>query len=123
MQVTNRCNPHSWWGRSEAVGVAKVGPEGSTSKLLVRFSNWAPWFLQHTLKLSIGLERNLGWIRRRGDYWILAVGHPTRVGYPWSVVGSPDRKHLWILARTTFMQHDDLLEALKCARSMPLALS
>ena len=96
IQVTNRCNPHSWWGRSEAVGVAKVGPEGSTAKLLVSFSSWAPW----------------------GDYWILGVGRETHTGYyPWSLVGTPDRKYLWILSRTTSMTLADFNDARACAIS------
>lgn len=32
----------------------------------------------------------------RGDYWVLALGDD----YDWSLVGSPDRDALWILART-----------------------
>ena len=95
IQVTNRCNPHSWWGRSEAVGVGKVGPEGSAAKLLVSFSRWAPW----------------------ADYWILGVGRDTRTGYyPWSLVGTPDRQGLWILSRTTIISQADLNTALGCAK-------
>ena len=30
-----------------------------------------------------------------GDYWILGLADD----YSWAVVGSPDRKYLWILAR------------------------
>jgi apolipoprotein D and lipocalin family protein len=31
-----------------------------------------------------------------GDYWIIGLADD----YTWAVVGSPDRKYLWILART-----------------------
>lgn len=35
----------------------------------------------------------------RGDYWIIELGEK----YDYSVVGSPDRKYLWILAREPVM--------------------
>jgi apolipoprotein D and lipocalin family protein len=35
----------------------------------------------------------------RGDYWIIELGEK----YEYSVVGSPDRKYLWILAREPVM--------------------
>ena len=37
-----------------------------------------------------------------GDYWILAVG----AEYEYAVVGSPDRKYLWFLARTATIGDD-----------------
>jgi len=36
----------------------------------------------------------------RGDYWILALGP----NYEWSLVGTPDREHLWILSRTPLLE-------------------
>ena len=42
-----------------------------------------------------------------GDYWILAVGEE----YEYAVVGTPDRKYLWFLARTETIG-DDLYEHL-----------
>ena len=35
----------------------------------------------------------------RGDYWIVELGE----NYEYSVVGSPDRKYLWVLAREPVM--------------------
>ncbi len=40
----------------------------------------------------------------RGDYWIIDLGKD----YEYAVVGTPDRKYLWILSRTPQM-HPDLL--------------
>jgi len=37
-----------------------------------------------------------------GDYWILALGE----AYEYAVVGSPDRKYLWFLARTETIGDD-----------------
>lgn len=37
-----------------------------------------------------------------GDYWILAVGEE----YEYAVVGTPDRKYLWFLARTETIGDD-----------------
>lgn len=43
----------------------------------------------------------------RGDYWILDLGP----SYEYAVVGPPNRKYLWILARAPFMD-DELYTAL-----------
>jgi ABC-type branched-subunit amino acid transport system substrate-binding protein len=37
-----------------------------------------------------------------GDYWILGLP----ADYSWAVVGSPDRKYLWILGRTAPLSPD-----------------
>jgi len=37
-----------------------------------------------------------------GDYWILALG----ADYEYAVVGTPDRKYLWFLARTPTIGDD-----------------
>lgn len=37
-----------------------------------------------------------------GDYWILALG----TEYEYAVVGTPDRKYLWFLARTPAVSDD-----------------
>jgi apolipoprotein D and lipocalin family protein len=41
----------------------------------------------------------------RGDYWIIDLGRD----YEYAVVGTPNRKYLWILSRTPEM-HPDILE-------------
>ncbi|MBI5485638.1 MAG: lipocalin family protein [Deltaproteobacteria bacterium] len=38
----------------------------------------------------------------RGDYWIIELGKE----YEYAVVGTPDRKYLWVLSRTTTMSDE-----------------
>jgi len=38
----------------------------------------------------------------RGDYWIIELGR----GYEYAVVGTPDRKYLWVLSRTAEMEEN-----------------
>ena len=64
----------------EAKGEAKIVDTESNAKLEVRF---APKFLSFLPFV---------W----GDYWILDLGQ----NYEYALVGSPDRKYLWILSRT-----------------------
>lgn len=95
VDVLNSCEADDG-RRIVAQGVArKVG--NSTSRLEVRF---APAFLSFLPFV---------W----GDYWIIGLDE----GYRWSVVGSPDRKYLWILSRekqlpdATYRQLVDLAKA------------
>ena len=76
--VTNRCKEANG-NISEATGVARRVEGRPTSVLQVRF---APAFLSFLSKV---------W----GDYQVIELGPQ----YDYSVVGSPDRKYLWILAR------------------------
>lgn len=80
MTVVNRCRLAD--GRTtEAKGVARVaGPKTPNSMLKVRF---APSFLSFLPQV---------W----GDYQIILLDP----GYRHVVVGAPDRKYLWVLART-----------------------
>jgi apolipoprotein D and lipocalin family protein len=71
IRVINSCERN---GRIASIeGVARPVPGSHNAKLKVRFF----WLLQ-------------------GDYWILELDRD----YQWAAVGHPDRKHLWILART-----------------------
>lgn len=45
----------------------------------------------------------------RGDYWIIDLGRE----YEYAVVGTPDRKYLWILSRTPEMSTDILEKILQ----------
>jgi apolipoprotein D and lipocalin family protein len=63
---------------NRAEGVAKVEDKESGAKLKVSFVSF------------------LGWRPFWGDYWILGLA----TDYGWAVVGTPDRKYGWILART-----------------------
>jgi len=47
-------------------------------------------------KLKVSLVSLLGWRPFWGDYWILGLDQD----YRWAVVGAPNRKYGWILARS-----------------------
>ncbi len=80
MKVVNACRQKN--GQTQqAEGQARLANKnGPNSKLEVRFAPaWLSWL-------------SAVW----GDYWILDLADD----YSYSVVGTPDRKYLWILART-----------------------
>ena len=80
IRVVNRCAT-AGGGSSQAEGRARLAePGGRTSTLKVRF---APAWLSFLPMV---------W----GDYWVLDLTDDYRA----ALVGSPDRKYLWILART-----------------------
>ncbi len=65
--------------RNEAKGLAKIVPGTGDTQLEVSFVSF------------------LGWRPFWGDYWIIGLDEE----YQWAVVGTPDRKYGWVLARTT----------------------
>ncbi|MCU0352571.1 MAG: lipocalin family protein [Cytophagales bacterium] len=74
IDVLNVCNKDSATGELESVkGTARVADKMTNAKLKVTFF----WPFS-------------------GDYWILEVGD----NYEYALVGTPDRKSLWILSRT-----------------------
>lgn len=78
ISVVNRCVREDG-STDEARGIARIVPASGNSKLQVSF-------------FSI-----LGWRPVWGDYWVLGLGPD----YDWVVVGEPDRKYGWVLARST----------------------
>jgi apolipoprotein D and lipocalin family protein len=74
--VVNRCVERDG-GTSQARGIARVVDASSRARLEVSFVSF------------------LGWRPFWGDYWVLGLDE----GYQWAVVGTPDRKYGWILAR------------------------
>lgn len=95
VDVVNRCRGED--GRAvEARGLARVVDPRTSSKLKVRFApallSWLP----------------LVW----GDYWIVGLADD----YSWAVVGSPDRKYLWILARAPALEGEMYERAVASAR-------
>ena len=76
IDVLNRCRTSE--GTNEAHGLARIVDTQSNARLEVSF-------------FSI-----LGWRPVWGDYWIIALAPD----YSWAVVGGPERRHGWILART-----------------------
>lgn len=95
IDVVNRCVEED--GRvNEASGIARVLDDPTRAKLQVRF---APAWLGFLPAV---------W----GDYWIIGLDE----GYEWAVVGTPDRKYLWILSRTPELDEPAYAEALDRAR-------
>jgi apolipoprotein D and lipocalin family protein len=86
IKVVNTCRKVTCDGKvTVANGVARVTDAISQAKLKVSFF----WPFE-------------------GDYWILKLGS----NYEYSVVGSPDRKTLWILSRTPQMDETTIAEIL-----------
>ena len=101
VNVTNRCARQN--GEViEAKGVAKVVDTRTSARLKVRF---APAFLSFL---------PIVW----GDYWILGLAPD----YSWAVVGSPDRKYLWILARESSMDVEQYSRAVAVAKANGFAV-
>ena len=72
----------------DAKGVAKVVDTTSNAKLKVSFVSF------------------LGWRPFWGDYWVIGLDE----GYEWAVIGTPDRKYGWILARTPALDEKTMEE-------------
>jgi len=96
IDVINRCRAADG-ATTEASGVARVVDTKTSAKLQVRFAPAVLGFLPFV------------W----GDYWVLGLADD----YSWAVVGSPDRRYLWILARTTELDAARLARALDAARA------
>jgi len=77
--VLNRCrDAQGKW--QEAKGTASPQVAGKSDKLWVEFDNWVSTLLPGVTK---------------GDYWVLYLGDD----YSTALVGNPDRRYLWLLAR------------------------
>ena len=96
IDVINRCRAADG-SVTEAKGIARVVDSRTFAKLKVRF---APGWLSFLPFV---------W----GDYWILGLADD----YNWAVVGSPDRKYLWILARKADLSADAYAAALAAVRA------
>lgn len=80
IKVVNACDAKGG-ERKQATGQATVADRTTNARLKVRFENW---FSRLFPKLT------------EGDYWILRLDPD----YQHALVGTPDRKYLWLLART-----------------------
>jgi len=80
IDVLNRCRTSE--GTDEAHGLARIVDTQGNARLEVSF-------------FSI-----LGWRPVWGDYWIIALAPD----YSWAVVGTPERRYGWILARTPALE-------------------
>ena len=99
--VVNRCRTGDGT-RTEAQGIARVVEPRTSAKLKVRFAPAVLSFLPFV------------W----GDYWILGIADD----YSWAVVGSPERKYLWILARTPTLGAEPFSSAVAAARANGVAV-
>jgi apolipoprotein D and lipocalin family protein len=99
--VINSC-PTTGGGNKKAHGIATVVEEKSNAKLTVRFDNWFS-------RLFPGLTT--------GDYWILWLDP----AYQTVLVGTPDRKFLWILARTPSVDRETFAQLVAQARELGFA--
>lgn len=99
--VTNMCYVQN--ADPEVVnGMASFIESATIGKLTVTFlPKWLRW-------LPIGY----------GDYWILATDYKDV-----AVVGSPDHKYLWILARTNYLTQDQLDQAVELAKTQGFDIS
>ena len=79
VEVVNRCRDVESGKERSVRGTARVVDPATNAKLSVTFF----WPFS-------------------GDYWILALGEE----YEYAVVGTPDRKYLWFLARTETIGDD-----------------
>jgi apolipoprotein D and lipocalin family protein len=90
VSVFNECKKPS--GKYKSIsGSARIVDRDSNAKLKVKFFWFAP----------------------AGDYWIIDLDP----NYSYAVVGSPDRKYLWILARTPQISTELYQELVKRAGS------
>ncbi len=85
LTVVNRCYRDDG-SLMEAEGVAKVEDPATHARLKVSFVSF------------------LGWRPFWGDYWVIGLDED----YRWAVVGTPDRKYGWILARTPVLDDETL---------------
>lgn len=88
ISVLNQCIKNG--KMKQAKGKAKVVDKKSNAKLKVTFF-W-PFY---------------------GDYWIIALGND----YDYAVVGTPNRKYLWILSRTPQMDDKLYSQSMEYAKS------
>jgi len=85
--VVNRCVEEDG-DTAEAEGIAKIEDIGSNAKLKVSFVSF------------------IGWRPFWGDYWVIGLD----TGYQWAIVGTPDRKYGWVLARTPTLDESTMDE-------------
>ena len=85
-------------------GYAKVLNPPQNTKLAVRFSTWfGPLIL----------------VPKEGNYWVLHVDED----YQEAIVGTPDRKYLWLLARTATIPEARYMALVAKARNLGFDVS
>jgi len=97
LTITNSCTTRRGRCR-EAVGTAEPVPCSGNARLRVRFGGFAA----------------LVPVPREGNYWIIALDDD----YRWAMVGTPDRRFLWILARDPCLEGEVYASLVTQAQSL-----
>jgi apolipoprotein D and lipocalin family protein len=98
VSVLNECDTPSG-GKESIRGRARVMDAGTNAKLEVRFDGWFSVFIPS---------------QPQGNYWILYIDGEYRT----VIVGTPDRKYLWIMARTPVIDDARYAELVGVARGL-----
>jgi apolipoprotein D and lipocalin family protein len=101
--VHNECVTESG-GVEQAEGVATVVDPKTNARLMVAFDNW--------------FARLFG-SSREGNYWILDLDPEYRT----AMVGTPDRRYLWILSRTPQLEDSTYQRLVERARQLGYPVS
>lgn len=101
--VHNECVTKSG-GVEQADGVATVVDPKTNARLMVAFDNW--------------FARLFG-SSREGNYWILDLDPEYRI----AMVGTPDRRYLWILSRTPQLENSTYQRLVERARQLGYPVS
>jgi apolipoprotein D and lipocalin family protein len=98
VSVLNECDT-STGGKESIRGRARVVNARTNAKLEVRFDSWFAVFIPS---------------QPQGNYWILYLDDDYRT----VIVGTPDRKNLWIMARTPVIDEPRYTELVGAARNL-----
>ncbi len=98
VSVLNECDTEGG-GKESIRGSARVVEAKTNARLEVRFDNWFSVFIPS---------------QPQGNYWILYLDD----GYQTVIVGTPDRKTLWIMARTPMIDEARYAKLVEIARGL-----
>ncbi len=98
VSVLNECDTEGG-GKESIRGRARVVDEKTNARLEVRFDTWFSVFIPS---------------RPEGNYWIFHLDEEYRT----VIVGTPDRKNLWIMARTQAVDEACFAKLVEIARSL-----
>lgn len=97
VSVLNECDTGG--GKDSISGRARVVDAKTNARLEVLFDNWFSVFIPS---------------QPQGNYWILYLDD----GYQTVIVGTPDRKNLWIMARTPAIDEAQYAKLVEIARGL-----
>jgi apolipoprotein D and lipocalin family protein len=97
VSVTNECDTGG--GKDSIRGRARVVDARTNARLEVRFDDWFSVFIP---------------AQPQGNYWILYLDEDYRT----VIVGTPDRKNLWIMARTPTIDEARYAKLVEIARGL-----